>query len=145
MKKFFTFLLVVILLAIGLWLWQGRGPKAPVGPINMYSLQGKVVSVLPDKLVVSVGGVEQTKNGNQFVVSEKTVNLAASVTFLTGTSSVKVAAANVGSRLHANDQAIFYGTAETSPFSGGLLTVNKIKITSSGATPALPKGAPVVR
>ena len=146
MKKFFTLLLVVVLIAVGFSLWQGtRAPHSPTGPISLYSLQGKVVAVASDKLTVLAGGVEQTQNGNQFVMSEKTLNLASSITFVVGTSSAKVSAGNLASRLHVNDQAIFYGTASTSPFAGGVLMVNKIQLTSAAAKPALPKGAPVVR
>ncbi len=150
MKKILLLIALILALGIAATMYWTRGEEVEelssekitrLG-ITSYSLEGQVVSVSAGKVLVSVGRVEKTAGGNEFVVSEKEFTLAPQVSLTDGATTRNVAAASLATYVKKSDRAVFAGTATTSPFSGGIFTVEKITITSRGtpiAPPPLPR------
>lgn len=112
---------------------------------SAYSLDGQLVSLTSKRIVVTVGRVEETSIGNQFVTSDKGFALAPSINLIDGATSKNIAAAALGTYIKAKDRAVFTGSATTSPWSGGLLTVSKVEILNRATPIPPPRSAPVVR
>ncbi len=140
-KKILAYVIVLVILAgAGYALYQMRGGSAPVSKeevrldIAQYSVEGKVVSVGEDSVVISTGKVELTEEGNKFVTYERTIRFAGTVKFTEKGKQTEISAGNLLSSLKAQDRAVFYGTVTGDFPKEGELLASRVDILNRATT-----------
>lgn len=142
MKKIIFAIVLIFALGAGAFLSFSRhtSPKPAESveeivktvPMSSYSFEGQVVSLTSTSVLVSIGGDQR----------QQIFTLSPEILVTDGTSTAKVAAAKLSSRLHSGDRAVFSGTSVSSPFVDGSLTVLRVAIVSKSGTPLPPPRQP---
>ena len=147
-KKILAYVLVVVILVLaGYAFYKMKGgnalssERAASLDIAEYSVEGQVVSIGKDSLVISTGRVERTAEGNQFVSYERTVRLADTIQFSENAQKSEMGVAKLLQTVKVKDRVVFYGSGSANSLTEGDFTANRVDLISRGTTPAaLPPG-----
>jgi hypothetical protein len=134
--------LLIVVVAVG-WFYNQRNKQADDGllsheraatlEIAEISMEGSVISVGEDHLVVSAGRIERTERGNMLVNYDRVVRLSGMVQFAKGDERIEMSAAQVLQNLKVRDRVVFYGSGSANPIGSEEFTASRVDILNRAA------------
>lgn len=128
--------LLIIVLVAGWFYKQSRevddGLLASERALNMQiaeiSMEGTVLKVESDSLLVSTMKIERTEKGNELVELQRTVWFEDTVQIMGDRQTSEVSGSDVLVNLKAGDKVVFYGSGATNTLTGEEFTASRIDI-----------------